>query len=189
MTDTPDTSGGTVENLARWVEGPTGDCVETRIAATLRALARERDELRTEVDRVSKLVYVPGLWRCPKCKFCLHQRNLNARDGTVTARDTPGDKCPNCAGPLWRVTERDAGNEMIDRAEEAFDDKRAAIARAEAAEARLSEAMSERAVLVEVARAARAFEAATQANTQAAFDRLARALDALPPDVLDQSSD
>lgn len=57
------------------------------------------------------LVYVPGLWRCAKCKFELVQATLNARDGTVTARDTPGEKCPNCQSPLWRVTERDARQE------------------------------------------------------------------------------
>lgn len=52
------------------------------------------------------LVYVPGLWRCAKCEFELVQATLNARDGTVSARDTPGEKCPNCQSPLWRVTER-----------------------------------------------------------------------------------
>lgn len=57
------------------------------------------------------LVYVPGLWRCAKCKFELVQATLNAVDGTVSARDTPGEKCPNCQSPLWRVTERDARQE------------------------------------------------------------------------------
>lgn len=72
-----------------------------------------------EIDSLEKLVYVPGYWRCAKCKFTLIQASLNAHDGSVTARDTPGDKCPNCASPLWRVTERDAGNEMVDRCEAA----------------------------------------------------------------------
>ena len=49
-------------------------------------------------------VFVPGQWRCAKCGFGLIQANLNARDGTVTARDEPGDKCPNDGAPLWRVT-------------------------------------------------------------------------------------
>ncbi|MFG1247318.1 hypothetical protein [Xanthobacter flavus] len=82
---------------------------------SLRTALAERD---ATIERLTKLVYVPGLWKCPKCKFSLVQANLNASDGTVTARDQPGDKCPNCASPLWRVTERDAGNEMVDRAEE-----------------------------------------------------------------------
>lgn len=57
------------------------------------------------------LVYVPGLWRCAKCEFTLTQMNLNASTGAVTARNEPGDKCPNCKGPLWRVTERAARQE------------------------------------------------------------------------------
>lgn len=40
------------------------------------------------------------------------------KDGTVTARDEPGDTCPNCAVPLWRVTEREARNEMGREADE-----------------------------------------------------------------------
>lgn len=74
----------------------------------------ELREVLAENKRLEKLVYVPGLWRCPKCQFQLTQANLNAQNGTVTATDKPGDKCPNCHGPLWRVTERDAGNRLID---------------------------------------------------------------------------
>lgn len=77
----------------------------------------EQSELIMTLER---LVYVPGLWRCPKCKFQLVQAELNAATGNVTARDRPGDKCPNCHGPLWRVTERDAGNEMVDQCEAAI---------------------------------------------------------------------
>ena len=93
---------------------------------------RAKEEAETENARLARLVYVPGQWRCAKCKFTLIQANLNANGGTVTARDQPGDKCPNCDSPLWRVTERDAGNEMIDRAEEAFEAKRAAETRSAA---------------------------------------------------------
>ncbi|KAF1006026.1 MAG: hypothetical protein GAK28_02934 [Luteibacter sp.] len=53
------------------------------------------------------MVYVPGLWRCAKCEFELIQSNLHP-NGAVTARDQPGDKCPNCNSPLWRVTYKDA---------------------------------------------------------------------------------
>jgi hypothetical protein len=49
-------------------------------------------------------VYVPGTWYCAKCGFVLVQSNLNSADGTVTARDEPGDKCPNDGAPLWRQT-------------------------------------------------------------------------------------
>lgn len=91
------------------------------------------DALQAEVSCLEGLVYVPGLWRCAKCNFQLVQSNLNANTGAVTARDTPGDKCPNCNSPLWRVTERQAGNDMVDRCCEQME-------RAKAAEADLAKA-------------------------------------------------
>lgn len=63
-------------------------------------------------------IYVPGTWCCAKCKFTLQQMNMNANTGTVTARDQPGDKCPNCDSPLWRVTWKQQAKEMLARAEE-----------------------------------------------------------------------
>lgn len=77
-------------------------------------------EVKAKIERLEKLVYVPGVWRCAKCDFRLIQSNLNASDGTVTARDTPGDKCPNCASPLWRVTERQERIEAMELAETGF---------------------------------------------------------------------
>ena len=47
---------------------------------------------------------IPGVFRCAKCNFTLVQSTLNAHDGTVTARDAPGDKCPHDGSPMWRVT-------------------------------------------------------------------------------------
>jgi hypothetical protein len=63
-------------------------------------------------------VFVPGQWRCPKCKFVLQQFNLNANDGSVTTRDEAGDKCPNDGSPLWRVTWRDDAMEIAERLSE-----------------------------------------------------------------------
>ena len=60
---------------------------------------------------IEGLVYVPGVWRCAKCNFTLIQSNLNVQDGSVTARDNPGDKCPNCESPLWRVSYKDWATE------------------------------------------------------------------------------
>jgi hypothetical protein len=70
------------------------------------------------IEALERQVYVPGLWRCPKCGFVLCQANLYAATGAVGARDTAGDKCPNCHGPLWRVSERQAGNDMVKRCEQ-----------------------------------------------------------------------
>lgn len=122
----------TIDHFAAHPRGASAVNGLREALAKLRALAGERDALRAEVERLSALVYVPGLWRCAKCNFALHQRTLSAGDGTVMARDEPGEKCPNCDVPLWRVTERDASNEMIDRADEE-------ITAREAAEARLAE--------------------------------------------------
>ncbi|MGJ5163208.1 hypothetical protein [Bradyrhizobium sp. HKCCYLR1051] len=63
-------------------------------------------------------VYIPGVWRCPKCSFSLLQSNLNAADGSVTARDEPGDTCPNCNGPLWRVTWKEHAEDLAIRCEQ-----------------------------------------------------------------------
>lgn len=105
----------------------SGDLVER-----LRALARAKhDDLSVaneaadlieaqaaEIERLRAEVYVPGQWRCAKCKFTLQQMNLNANTGTVTARDNAGDKCPNCNSPLWRATWKQDAHEMLDRATE-----------------------------------------------------------------------
>lgn len=70
--------------------------------------------------------FVPGSFRCAKCGFRLIQSNLNAQDGTITARDAPGDRCPNDGSPMWRVTYREELAEaytewekQVDRAVEA----------------------------------------------------------------------
>jgi len=73
-----------------------------------------------QVAHLESLVYCPGVWRCAKCDFRLIQSNLNANTGTVTARNEPGDKCPNCGGPLWRVSERQERVEAMDMAEQQF---------------------------------------------------------------------
>lgn len=77
------------------------------------AVAQALSDLRAEVERLEKLVYVPGVWRCAKCNFRLISSHLNARNGTFTANNAPGEKCPNCDCSMWRVTERDAGNDPV----------------------------------------------------------------------------
>lgn len=84
----------------------------------LRARLADYFAKEAECERLSKLVYVPGSWNCAKCKFTLQQMNLNALDGTVTANDKPGEKCPNCDSPLWRSTWQDDAIELSKRCEE-----------------------------------------------------------------------
>lgn len=93
----------------------------------------ELTTLRAEIERLDKLVYAPGRWHCPKCKFTLLQSNLNTADGTITARDKAGDKCPNCDSPLWRVSWKQESQENQTIVERFFDESR--NLRAELAEA------------------------------------------------------
>ena len=123
------------KNMAQEMANARREC-DAAITAKERA-ERERDDL-------ARKVYVPGLWRCAKCNFELIQSNLNGADGTVTARDQPGDKCPNCDVPLWRVTERERHHAVMADSERWWQEKQDAIDRAEKAEAevaRLREAL------------------------------------------------
>jgi hypothetical protein len=69
---------------------------------------REAEVARLSADlaEAKSQLYVPGRWRCPKCNFGLTQMK------------DPGEKCPNCDTPLWRVTEREAGDELAERCAE-----------------------------------------------------------------------
>lgn len=74
-------------------------------------------QLQREIERFEKLVYVPGLWKCAKCKCTTVCSNIHVDTGGFSANNSP-QQCPNECGPMWRVTERDAGNELIDRWED-----------------------------------------------------------------------
>jgi len=73
--------------------------------------------LDDELKRLRGLVYVPGAWRCDKCRFVLMKATLNAYDGSVSPLNDDGGVCPNCSTALRRFTEREAGNDMVDRCE------------------------------------------------------------------------
>lgn len=78
-----------------------------------------RELLAKAVERIRELealVYVPGLWRCAKCDCQVISTNLHANTGQMSANNEP-QTCPNNCGPMWRVTERDAGNRLIDNAD------------------------------------------------------------------------
>lgn len=115
--------------LVRFPDKPTADFCMTGddLAEVADMVDRRRGGTPPAKD------FVPGAWRCPKCNFRLLQSNLNAADGTVTARDTPGDKCPNCDGPLWRISWKDEAQENLSLAENQLE-------RALAAEVKLAEA-------------------------------------------------
>lgn len=95
-----------------------GEVIPAILAALQSAHAAGLAQGDAEIDELRKLVYVPGLWKCKKCGFTLVQRILRACDGAVGVRDEAGEHCPNDGSPLWRVSERDAGNELADRATE-----------------------------------------------------------------------
>jgi len=63
-------------------------------------------QLRTRIAELERLVYVPGVWRCPKCQFSPMRTALNVVTGRASADDTTGEKCPNCKSPLERSGER-----------------------------------------------------------------------------------
>jgi hypothetical protein len=94
----------------------------------LDALKRVADEMA----RLKKLVFVPGLRKCAKCNFSLMTTELRASDGSMRADNSP-QECANGCGPMWPVTERDAGNELLDRIDTMMDEHHA-IDRINAAE-------------------------------------------------------
>jgi hypothetical protein len=95
--------------------------------------AEKAEQRSTELDA---LAHVPGLWRCGKCELKLVASVLHAPTGTIGANTKP-QQCANGCGPMWRVTERQAGNGLVDAQE-------ALLSRAEAAEKRLAEVEAER---------------------------------------------
>lgn len=114
-----------------------------RVQAPRRALEADAAtiaKLSAELADAKSKLYVPGRWRCPKCNFGLSQFKIRASDGAIGASDTPGEKCPNCDTPLWRVTEREAGDELGERAQEYLQRAVAAEALLVAAREALAEA-------------------------------------------------
>ena len=106
------------------------------------------------VKELERLVYVPGLWRCEKCDFELLQSNLNACDGSVTARDEPGDKCPNCNHPLSRVTERKRHHDAMALSERFFEESRSLRSELAAMTGKFTQANSELVMASELLRSA-----------------------------------
>lgn len=83
------------------------DVLPAMLAFAAAERAKEVDEQR---------IFIPGRWRCAKCNFSLSTMSLNMGDGTVTMKDVPGEKCPNDGSPMWRVSYREAYEEMCNEA-------------------------------------------------------------------------
>jgi len=69
-----------------------------------------------DVERLEKLVHLPGHWKCQNCDFYLVSTNLHAASGNFSANDKPHD-CANGCGPMWRVTHEQSANDMVDSVE------------------------------------------------------------------------
>ena len=69
-----------------------------------------------DVERLERLVYLPGHWECKKCDFYLVSTNLHAVSGNFSANDKPHD-CLNGCGPMWRVTHEQSANDMVGKVE------------------------------------------------------------------------
>lgn len=96
----------------------------------LEPISKERDDL-------ARKVYVPGTWCCAKCGFVLLQSNLNMADGTVTARDEPGTKCPNDGSPMWRRSWQAYATDMANDVERIWEEKQVLTSELDAANARI----------------------------------------------------
>lgn len=67
-------------------------------------------------------MYVPGTWRCAKCEFRLVKSYLSMSNGTITANDTAGEKCPNCDVSMWRVSWKEHAIEQGQMVDDMFDE-------------------------------------------------------------------
>lgn len=126
--DIQDASDLSLSDMLEIVAGGGNGVEYININNLMEKAATRIRELEAQLAAAEPLAYAPGLWRCPKCNFRLVQSNLNTGDGSVTARNEPGDKCPNCNGPLWRVSWKQDAMENMDLVEKLSGEKAAAEA-------------------------------------------------------------
>ena len=98
--------------------------------STPSTLRTRNEALTAEKDELAKQVYVPGLWKCAKCKCTVVSTLIDANSGRFAANHEP-QQCPNDCGPMWRVTEREGGNNVADALDRMLE-------RAEAAESTIA---------------------------------------------------
>jgi hypothetical protein len=77
--------------------------------------AEECDEILDAIADLAAKVYVPGLWKCPKCKFQLTTSVLYAKTGNIGVQHHNSDPCPNDGETLLPVTWEEDAREMSER--------------------------------------------------------------------------
>lgn len=84
------------------------------------ALKKQLEDLRDATAKTEMAeLYVPGVWRCAKCKFRLITTTMSAASGAMTPNQEPC-KCPNCNTPMWRVSWKDEAKEAYKLLKEKF---------------------------------------------------------------------
>lgn len=68
------------------------------------------------------LIYVPGNFVCPKCKFHLISKNIYMKSGTIgSTKIADRPECSNCSGVLMEpVTWKDHAESMFNNSEQTF---------------------------------------------------------------------
>lgn len=75
--------------------------------------------LREQNTERVELIYVPGEWRCAKCKLRITS-TVFSPDGKIGA-NRQSEPCPNGCGPLWPLTYREAYEAEAERHESTWE--------------------------------------------------------------------
>ena len=105
---------GIIHKFKREYEG-----LKTELVTANKEIARwqsEKAELKAELERAKKALYVSGLFECPKCKLVLASNTLNVNSGNISGNNEP-QECANNCGPMWRVSWKNWAEESIARHE------------------------------------------------------------------------
>jgi hypothetical protein len=71
-------------------------------------------ECLDEISRLAALVYVPGSFHCPVCKFQLVKSVLYVKSGTIGVEHHCDEKCPNDGTPMEPVTWESDAKQMAE---------------------------------------------------------------------------
>jgi hypothetical protein len=117
--------GDKLQSAQPWADVQRLTAELTRAGTERESLERLAETLKDRVEKAEALCYVPGVLKCAKCGCVLITTNLHADTGQFSANNDP-QRCPNDCGPMWRRTEREAGNELCDRLDSMNDKLKAA---------------------------------------------------------------